>query len=79
MLQPKKLDVTQHVTGRLQGSQLHLFLDEQLVGKMDISNSVENIQMEPNFETLGNKIIQNYMAPDESDARYTDCDEGGWC
>ncbi|WP_456273444.1 DUF2553 family protein [Bacillus sp. AK031] len=79
MLQPKKLDVTQRVTGKLHGSQLHLFLDEQLVGKMEIGNSVESIQLEPNFETLGNKIIQNYMTPDESEARYTDCDEGGWC
>jgi hypothetical protein len=79
MLKPKKLDVTQRVTGKLVEGQLHLFLDDQMVGKMDISSAAENLQLEPNFEASGNKIIQNYMTPDEAEPRYTDCDEGGWC
>ncbi|RIW38895.1 DUF2553 family protein [Bacillus salacetis] len=79
MLKPKKLDVTQRVNGKLVEGQLHLYLDDQLVGKMDIPDSAENLQLEPNFEASGNKIIQNYMTPDDAEPRYTDCDEGGWC
>ncbi|WP_409251887.1 DUF2553 family protein [Bacillus sp. SCS-153A] len=79
MLKPKKLDVTQRVTGKLVEGQLHLFLDDQLVGKMDISTSAETLQLEPNFEASGSRIIQNYMTPDDDEPRYTDCDEGGWC
>ena len=79
MLKPKKLDVTKSVTGKLIGGQLHLFLDEQLVERWIFPILLESLQLEPNFEALGNSIIQNYMTPDESEARYTDCDEGGWC
>ncbi|BCB05506.1 YusG family protein [Bacillus sp. KH172YL63] len=76
-LEPKQVDVTSRVTGRLNNGEVTLFLDDQPVGKMLLS--LEGLTMEPNFEAKENKIYQSYTATEGRDARYTDCDEGGWC
>ena len=77
VLQPKKLDVTDRVTGKLKNGQLELFLDNQPIGKVAVP--LEELSMEPNFETSENKIFQSYTSTEHPEARYTDCDEGGWC
>jgi hypothetical protein len=76
-LEPKKLDVTERVTGKLKNGELELYLDNQPIGRMAVP--LEGISMEPNFEAKENKIFQSYTATEGTDARYTDCDEGGWC
>ncbi|WP_341986144.1 YusG family protein [Rossellomorea oryzaecorticis] len=76
-LEPKKLDVTERVTGKLKNGELELYLDNQPIGRMTVP--LEGISMEPNFEAKENKIFQNYTATEGTEARYTDCDEGGWC
>ncbi|WP_064092894.1 YusG family protein [Rossellomorea aquimaris] len=77
VLQPKKLDVTERVTGKLKNGELELFLDNQPIGKMSVP--LEGVTMEPNFEAKENKIFQSYTSTEQPEARYTDCDEGGWC
>ena len=77
VLEPKKLDVTNRVTGRLNNGEVELFLDNQRIGKMALP--LDGITMEPNFEARENKIFQSYTSTEGHEARYTDCDEGGWC
>ena len=77
VLEPKKLDVTNRVTGKLKNGEVELYLDNQPIGKMALP--LEGLTMEPNFEAKENKIYQSYTSTEGHDARYTDCDEGGWC
>ncbi|MCA1061179.1 YusG family protein [Rossellomorea aquimaris] len=77
VLEPRKLDVTNRVTGRLNNGEVELFLDNQRIGKMALP--LDGITMEPNFEARENKIYQSYTSTEGHEARYTDCDEGGWC
>ena len=48
VLQSKKLDVTERVTGKLKNGELELYLDNQPIGKMSVP--LEGITMEPNFK-----------------------------
>ncbi|WP_201714210.1 YusG family protein [Rossellomorea arthrocnemi] len=77
VLEPKKLDVTGRVTGKLKNGEVELFLDNQPIGKTALP--LDGLTMEPNFEAKENKIYQSYTSTEGHDARYTDCDEGGWC
>ncbi|RLQ96559.1 YusG family protein [Falsibacillus albus] len=79
-LNPKKMDVTERVVGKLKHNQIELYLDGQSIGTMSLPEGIElNLAMEPNFEAIENKIYQHYTATEGDQARYTDCDEGGWC
>ncbi|MGF3105319.1 MULTISPECIES: YusG family protein [Rossellomorea] len=77
VLEPKKLDVTNRVTGKLKDGEVELYLDNQPIGRMALP--LDGITMEPNFEAKENKIYQSYTSTEGDQARYTDCDEGGWC
>lgn len=77
VLEPKKMDVTGRVTGKLKNGEVELYLDNQPIGKMAMP--LEGLTLEPNFEAKENKIYQSYTSTEGHDARYTDCDEGGWC
>ena len=77
VLEPKKLDVTGRVTGKLKNGEVELYLDNQPIGKMSLP--LDGVTLEPNFEAKENKIYQSYTSTEGHDARYTDCDEGGWC
>lgn len=77
VLEPRKLDVTNRVTGKLKDGEVELYLDNQPIGRMALP--LDGITMEPNFEAKENKIYQNYTSTEGDQARYTDCDEGGWC
>ncbi|PFA70385.1 hypothetical protein CN378_00920 [Bacillus sp. AFS015802] len=77
VLEPKKMDVTSRVTGKLKNGEVELYLDNQPIGKMNLP--LDGVSLEPNFEAKENKIYQSYTSTEGHDARYTDCDEGGWC
>ncbi|MGD6848679.1 YusG family protein [Rossellomorea aquimaris] len=77
VLEPRKLDVTNRVTGKLKDGEVELYLDNQPIGRMALP--LDGITMEPNFEAKENKIYQSYTSTEGDQARYTDCDEGGWC
>ncbi len=77
VLQPKRMDVTGRVTGKLKDGELELFFDNQPIGKTSLPLS--DIQLEPNFEVVENKIIHSFTSTEGPESRYTDCDEGGWC
>ncbi|MCP3740563.1 DUF2553 family protein [Rossellomorea sp. BNER] len=78
-LESKKLNVTERIVGKIKNGELQFYLDQELVGRMPLNTSEQNVQMEPNFELNGNEFVQNYMSPNQNESRYTDCDEGGWC
>lgn len=77
VLKPRKLDVTNRVTGKLKDGEVELYLDNQPIGRMALP--LDGITMEPNFEAKENKIYQSYTSTEGDQARYTDCDGGGWC
>ncbi|HZG69978.1 MAG TPA: YusG family protein [Chondromyces sp.] len=79
VLKSSKLDVTSHVTGRLNGQEIELSLEGELVGKIKLPKEGATFELEPNFEKSGNQIIKHYTSTEEPNAQYTDCDQGGWC
>lgn len=75
-LKHKKIDVTDRVTGKLKNGEIELFLENSSIGKITFPGK---IALDHHFEASQRKIYQNVSVPDESEPRYTDCDEGGWC
>lgn len=77
-LNQHKIDVTDRVVGKLKNGKLELFLENQSIG---ICKLPENVQMklEHHFEAEGQKIYQHVTTTEGRDAKYTDCDDGGWC
>lgn len=77
-LQQQKIDITDRVVGRLKDGAIELFLENERIGKITIPSGSE-IQLEHHFEGEKDRIYQYISATTGPDARYTDCDEGGWC
>lgn len=77
-LEPKRVDVTDRVVGRLKGQNIELYLDNQRIGTMSLPKGTQ-VQMEPRFSADNQKVFEQYMSADNPEGRYTDCDEGGWC
>lgn len=77
-LEPKKLDVTDRIVGKLNNGQMQLFLDKEQVGTITLPEGSQ-FQLEHHFESDQQKIYQHVYVPGDEEPRYTDCDEGGWC
>ncbi len=77
-LESRKRDVTEHVVGKLKDGEIQLYHEDQPIGKMTLPLPLQ-LELEPNYHNEENKIIQNYTSTEGKEARYTDCDEGGWC
>ncbi|QPC47406.1 DUF2553 family protein [Mangrovibacillus cuniculi] len=79
-LNPKKLNVTERLTAKVQHNELVFMLDGEKVGAAKLEDVFgANFHSEPNFELNAQQIYQYYTETTGQDARYTDCDEGGWC
>lgn len=78
MLNPKKLDVTDQVVGKLKNGEIELLLENNPIGKIKLPENLE-IELGHHFESDQQRIFQNVTVTEGKDARYTDCDEGGWC
>lgn len=78
MLKEQKLDVTDRVTGKLKGGEIVLYLENERIGKITLPQDL-NMELSHEFEGNGARIYQHITAVTEPDAKYTDCDEGGWC
>ncbi|WP_210365239.1 YusG family protein [Bacillus sp. REN3] len=77
-LKQQKLDVTERVTGKLEKGGIQLYLENEPIGKISLPEGTQ-LDLEHHFESQQNRIYQHISIPDQSEPRYTDCDEGGWC
>lgn len=78
MLKKQKIDVTDRVVGKIKDGEIALYLENEYIGKISIPEN-QKLELEHHFEAEKNKIYQNYTSTEGPEARYTDCDEGGWC
>lgn len=78
VLKEQKLDVTDRVVGKLKNGEIELYLENEKIGRMTIPEGF-NMELEHHFEGDTERIYQRITTTSGSDARYTDCDEGGWC
>jgi uncharacterized protein YpmS len=78
-LRQQKIDVTDRVIGKLKDGELELFFENTSIGKIKIPNNDLTFQLDPQYEIDQRKIYQNVTVTEQPDAKYTDCDDGGWC
>jgi hypothetical protein len=72
-LKQQKVDVTDRIIGKMK-----LFLDNTSIGKIQLPGDM-TFQLDQRFEVEQRKIFQNVTVTEQPDAKYTDCDDGGWC
>jgi hypothetical protein len=77
-LNQQKLDVTDRVTGKLENGQIQLYLENEPIGQIKLPEGIQ-LELEHHYVAEHNKIYQHVSVPGQSEPRYTDCDEGGWC
>ncbi|WP_235815117.1 YusG family protein [Neobacillus vireti] len=78
VLKQQKIDVTDRVVGKLKNGEIELYLENEKIGNIQLPNGY-SIQMDHHFETDEQKIFQHVTTTEHPQARYTDCDESGWC
>ncbi len=78
VLKQSKKDVTDQVVGKLRNGEIELFLDNESIGKIKLQESLD-AELSHHFEVDQNKIYQHVTVTEGRDAKYTDCDDGGWC
>jgi hypothetical protein len=79
-LQQQKQDVTDRIVGKLKNGQIELYLENEQIGKITLPEGSQ-FEVTHHFEVdrAQQKVYQHYTSTSGTDARYTDCDEGGWC
>jgi hypothetical protein len=77
-LKQQRIDVTDRVIGKMKNGEMELYLDNTPIGKMKISDQMQ-VELEHQFEVEQQKIYQHVTTTENPDAKYTDCDDGGWC
>jgi hypothetical protein len=77
-LKQQKLDITDRVTGKLENGRIQLYLENEPIGKINLPEGVQ-LELGHHYESEQNRIYQHVSVPEQSEPRYTDCDEGGWC
>lgn len=77
-LKQHKLEITDRVVGKLENGQIQLYVENEKIGNIELPEGYK-IHLEHHYETDQQKIYQNVTSTEGQDARYTDCDEGGWC
>ncbi|MCM3765853.1 YusG family protein [Neobacillus niacini] len=78
MLKQQKIDVTDRVIGKLKNGEIELFLENQPIGKIKLDEQIRP-ELDHHFEAEQQKIFQHVTVTEGKDAKYTDCDDGGWC
>ncbi|WP_059173703.1 YusG family protein [Bacillus sp. FJAT-27445] len=74
----KKLDITDRVVGKLKNGEIELYLENEPIGRILLTGKAD-FELDQRFDVDQQRIFQNVTFTEEPDARYTDCDEGGWC
>jgi hypothetical protein len=79
-LNQQKLDITDRIVGKLVNGTIELYLENESIGKITLPKDSQ-FEMSHHFEIdqQQQRIFQHYTSTNQPDARYTDCDEGGWC
>ena len=77
-LNQKKIDVTDRVVGKIHNGEIELFLENSSIGKITLPENL-TYQLEHHFEADQQKIYQHVTLTEQPNAKYTDCDDGGWC
>ncbi|MDQ1144479.1 uncharacterized protein YpmS [Bacillus sp. SORGH_AS 510] len=77
-LKQQKVDVTDRVVGKIKNGEIELFLESTSIGKIKLPENMQ-YELEHHYEADQQKIYQHVTVTDQPDAKYTDCDEGGWC
>ncbi len=77
-LKQQKIDVTERVTGKIKNGEMELYLENTCIGKIKLSGNLQ-YDLEHHFEADQQKIYQHVTVTEGTDAKYTDCDDGGWC
>lgn len=78
-LNQQKLDITDRIVGKLKNGTIELYLENEWIGKITLPKNSQ-IEMSHHYEIdQQQRIFQHYTSTNQPDARYTDCDEGGWC
>lgn len=77
-LKQQRIDVTDRVTGKMNNGEMELFLDDTSIGKIQLPGDM-TFQLNQQFEVEQRKIFQTVTVTEQPDAKYTDCDDGGWC
>ncbi|OLS34588.1 YusG family protein [Bacillus sp. MRMR6] len=78
-LKKQKIDVTDRVIGKMKNGEIELYLENTPIGKITIPNNDMEVQLDHHFEVEQKKIYQHVTVTEQPDAKYTDCDDGGWC
>jgi hypothetical protein len=78
VLKQQKVDVTDRVVGKLKNGEIELYLENEKIGNISLPENL-SISMDHHFESDQQKIYQHITSTEQPQARYTDCDEGGWC
>lgn len=74
----QKFDITDRVIGKMKNGEIQLYLENEKIGKITLPQGYQ-LELEHHYEAEQEKIYQHVTATEQPDARYTDCDEGGWC
>ncbi|MHC0038528.1 YusG family protein [Pseudoneobacillus sp. C159] len=77
-LRQDKIDVTDRVTAKLNDGEIQLFLEGAPIGKIRLPENIQ-YELDHHFEEDTQKIYQHVTTTHHPDAKYTDCDDGGWC
>lgn len=78
VLKQQKIDITDRVVGKLKNGEIELYLENEKIGNIQLPEGF-SIQMDHHYETDQQKIYQHVTTTEHPHAKYTDCDEGGWC
>jgi hypothetical protein len=78
VLKQQKIDVTDRIVGKLKNRAIELYLENELIGNIKLDDHIQP-ELDHHFEAEQQKIYQRVTTTEGHDAKYTDCDDGGWC
>ncbi|AGT33342.1 hypothetical protein M493_15630 [Geobacillus genomosp. 3] len=77
-LQPTRVDITDRVTGKLNGRSLDLYDEGEFIGRLPLPAAA--VELKNGYSEQNGKIYKEVTATVEPDQKYVDCDgEAGWC
>lgn len=74
-LQSTRIDITDRVTGKLNGRSLDLYEEGELIGRLPLPAA--GVQLKNGYTEQNGKIYKDVTATVEPDQKYVDCDGGG--
>lgn len=76
----KRLEITDRVTGRFLEGQLHLYANDEQIGRMTSGPNGSQVELKEGYEHESNRFYQMADTTTGQTQQYVDCDdENGWC